>query len=220
MGHEAINPSEVDAKIEAHRSDANAHHTKFTIAEHDTPTRHPYSVLKQSTGSTTGTIGNDAGHAFTLNDYSFFPSITTNYPRVRVQSYDSLKTDYVARFVLWNESGASITYNVYWRYLTASNNPQIWVIRDAKGEVIGIWQADDPIDADNPLKEVPIQCFDKDRNPVGIPHYIEVPSFYDEFLATLKEGFSEVKKRYLVRECDVRPKGLPQNVVFGRLVRR
>jgi len=71
MGHEAINPSEVDAKIEAHRSNANAHHTKtvsseidhgsvqglgdddhtqyLTIGRHDTTARHPNTVIK--TGS-------------------------------------------------------------------------------------------------------------------------------------------------------------------------
>jgi len=194
-------------------------HESFTISDHDTTARHPKTVIKTATGSSSGSVPAEGDVIITMHDYAFFPNIYSATATF-VGNCTSNIDDTIGRFGVANLGSSSCSYVVRWRYITASNNPQIWVVRDATSEIIGIWQADDPPHADDPFKEVPIRCFDKDRNPIGIPHYIEVPSFYDEFLATLKEGLPEIKKRYSIREHNVRPKRLPQNVIFGKLIKK
>lgn len=194
-------------------------HTQYlTTGRHDTTARHPKTVIATATGSTNGTLDGGADVDLSLNDYCFFPNIygTTHYFDVR--GYPSWYDTTVARFSLRNDYTAAKEYTIKWRYMTASNNPQIWIVQDpVTGEIIGIWQADDPpeIDAtDNPFKIVPIQYRDREGKPYGITNYIEIPSFLDEFKETLNVGIEEIRKRYKLRRKSTRPKNLPMGVRF------
>ena len=47
--------------------------------------------------------------------------------------------------------GYSITYTLRWRYMTASDNPEIWLMVDQDtGEVVATWFSDDPPPDDLP----------------------------------------------------------------------
>ena len=101
--------------------------------------------LRTATGSATG--GNQANLSITMNDYAFFASTfdtdtlaggITNFPAV-----DAGNT--VGRFDLFAPAGATgVLHGARWRYLTASDNPRIWVITDASGKIVAVWCADDP----------------------------------------------------------------------------
>jgi len=201
---------------------ADDDHTQYlNTARHDTPDRHPNSVIKTATGMVSDLVPAGGGASIALNSYAFFPNI---YVQDRAHVYltgDSTEyTDYVARFAFWCTGIDAVPYGVRWRYITASNNPQVWVVQDKiTGEIIGIWHSDDPpeIETDNPFKIIPIQHYDKNGKPYGIINYIEIPSFLDEFRATLRESFAEVKKRYKLREKSARPKLLPEHIRFCKL---
>jgi len=180
--------------------------------------------IKTATGSTSGTLGKESAVNIVMHDYSFFPNIYAENIPIRLICYGNVKTDTIGRFALYNAHNTiNYDYAVRWRYITASNNPQIWVVQDPiTGEIISIWHSDDPpeIETDNPFKTIPIQHYDREGKPYGIINYIEIPGFLDEFRATLGAGFKEVKKRYNLREKSIRPKNLPANIKFAVLKRR
>ena len=111
--------------------------------------------LKTATGSTSVSGVSDADVA--LNDYSFFPSFTSSgADRTEHHAfYDSGDPgDTVARFHL--TINPANTHVIRWRYMTASDNPQIWVAYDnATGAIKAVWASDDPIAGDKPGLVVP-----------------------------------------------------------------
>jgi len=159
-----------------------------------------------------------------MHDYCFFPNLYTEGLDVVFRGYTPEQTDRVGRLKIHNTHTSSYRqYAVRWRYITASNNPQIWVVQDpVTGEIIGIWQADDPpeIETDNPFKIIPIQHYDKNGRPFGTTNYVEIPSFLDEFRKTLDVGIEEIRKRYKLKEKSTRPKNLSANIKFAILKKR
>jgi len=158
-----------------------------------------------------------------MNAYCFAPNIYVDDPNLRVTGYNSEESDEIARFGIHNATQYGHNYAIRWRYITASNNPQIWIVQDpATSEIIGIWQADDPPEieiTDNPFKIVPIQYYDREGKPYGITSYVEIPEFLDEFKATLRAGIKEIRKRYRLLEMFKRPDKLPLDIRFYKLER-
>lgn len=108
--------------------------------------------LKTATGSATGSLGDpDFSVDLTLNDFSFFPSITSNVDgaiQVRaVPVADPGNT--IARFQLFITNG-NAAYTVRWRYVTASDDPTIWVLHDSSGKIVAVWTSDDPTPGGEP----------------------------------------------------------------------
>jgi len=196
-------------------------HESFTIADHDTPDRHPNSVIKTASGEVTADVGGGEYADIVMSEYCFFPNMFGYQHNFVLYTYPTSTAGTVGRFAVKNVDSAQHTCKIVWRYITASDNPQIWVVQHPiTGEIIGIWEADDPpeIETDNPFKIIPIQHYDKNGKPYGITNYIEIPSFLDEFRATLREGeLAEVKKRYKLREKSTRPKLLPEHIRFCKL---
>lgn len=98
------------------------------------------SALKTATGNATGT-GTDR---YTLHDYAFSPSITNSAgnPAV-IASVGSDPGNTIADFTIVTTIG---TTTVRWRYLTASDEPTIWVsIDNVTGAIVGAWSSDDPL---------------------------------------------------------------------------
>jgi len=48
------------------------------------------------------------------------------------------------------DSGYAPYWEGSWDYLTASGDPHIWVVVDARGEILEMWEAEDPVDAEFP----------------------------------------------------------------------
>lgn len=115
------------------------------------------SALKTATGS--GATF-DASADFTLNDYAFFPSCTSTAAGfVHDQTFslychfntgDPGNTTGRVRFQFGGtEQGAVGTLR--WRYVTASDDPTIWVAYDpATGKIVATWASDDPTPEDEP----------------------------------------------------------------------
>jgi len=116
-------------------------------------------LLNTATGSQTGTLDASTREAdVTMNDYSFFPSIT-NYndtgsdtlSRILLMvKYESPQpSTSIGKFRLRADTMSSATYLYYrvgWRYITASDNPHIYIQYDNKtGRIIKTWEAEDPL---------------------------------------------------------------------------
>jgi hypothetical protein len=110
-------------------------------------------ALKTSTGSASGdaSIGPDV---IAMNDYSFFPSLqqtanaTANLVFQLQEVADQSTT--VGRFQIAATGNAGDTFVIRWRYVTASDNPVIWVCIDGGGQIRKVWCSDDPLPNDEP----------------------------------------------------------------------
>ncbi|MGL5935860.1 MAG: hypothetical protein ACRCZI_09585, partial [Cetobacterium sp.] len=117
-------------------------------------------ALKTATGSTSGVTGVDLN--ITMNDYSFFPMLFRTGAGVGDASVlnfigaDSSNT--IGRLQL--EGGAAGSpvgsHGARWRYVTASDMPEIWVAyTPTTGGIMAAWASDDPPPGDVPGVEVP-----------------------------------------------------------------
>lgn len=98
--------------------------------------------LKTSTGSASGTLTALTGVNITAQDYSFGPNI---YSAALVKGSGVSAADYVMRFSLYNDGGGEVGYTVYYRYITASDEPFVYMIRDkTTGDIVHLWMAEDP----------------------------------------------------------------------------
>ena len=125
------------------------------------------SELRTATGSATGT-GN---RTISMNDYSFFPSIriSTNdscdtRAETRLMPSTSTSTNTAGRFRVLTVSACTV--NVVWRYITSSDTPSIWVVLDAAGTVVAVWESEDPISPDD--TEAPLVADDPTHRVVNV----------------------------------------------------
>ena len=124
------------------------------------------TALKTATGSATG--GDCASYNVTMNDYSFFPSITSNQNRTddtyTVENFESLApSDTIGRLHIQctTATGTASATRVAWRYVTASRPAELVIARNIiSGVVVAVWksQIDDssraPITVDAPNVEI------------------------------------------------------------------
>ncbi len=96
-------------------------------------------------------VTGSADTLITMNDYSFYPNW-----RGCSGSAATMKGGYVL-----NPSGAARTGHFYldldgacvgsttwvakWAYLSASDRPSVWAVVDATGEIVALWEGEDPI---------------------------------------------------------------------------
>lgn len=108
---------------------------------------------KLSTATGVTSSGPGATFDFTLNDYSFFPSITNNAVNLMLGTKNAADPgNTVGRFWV-NGSGGADASTVRWRYVNASANPVLWVVCGPAGKIIGYWESEDPHgDATPPIK--------------------------------------------------------------------
>jgi hypothetical protein len=100
--------------------------------------------MRTATGSGVGT-----SLSVTMNDYSFFPALTTtgasNHNVASVNIADPVDT--IGRI---RDFSGTDTQTFRWRYITASDQPRIWVAYDAvTGTIGGVWVSDDPCTPDD-----------------------------------------------------------------------
>jgi len=101
--------------------------------------------VKTSTGSATAACSTTT-LATVMNDYSFAPSLTDNCGTTRggLFNYNVADPgDTVGRVTVQGAAGTgNLTHR--WRYITASDNPTIWLIVDQSGDIKAVWTSDDP----------------------------------------------------------------------------
>jgi hypothetical protein len=80
-----------------------------------------------------------------MQDYSFFPNVyqASADSTDTMNAIGSFTSDTVGRFVLFGGGGDS--YAVWYRYVTASDEPFMYVVREkATGKILHCWVSDDP----------------------------------------------------------------------------
>lgn len=118
-------------------------------------------ALKTATGGASTVSVSPAD--VTMNDYAFFPSITSQYSNAVASGAvpipglaDPGDTVGRVRVYPWDNGAGSYEAVIRWRYLTASDNPVIWLAYDpATGKVWATWASDDPTPNDEPGVRVP-----------------------------------------------------------------
>ena len=144
------------------------------------------SALKTATGSASGTL-NSSSADVTMNDYSFFPSVTNAAGGGEIDVRAIITADpsnTTGRLRVLELTGTSTTYTVRWRYVTASDDPTMWALVDpVTGDITGSWVSDDPptitedLFVDDPIEGFVMRRITR-RNPdppIASPGYLAKP---------------------------------------------
>ncbi len=151
--------------------------------------------LKTATGSATATTSGfpaNEATAVTMNDYSFFPSLTWtgdaagNMQLEGKEVADPSNTIACLRMRLIS-SGSNVTGTVRWRYMTASDNPEMWVAYDpATGQIRASWFSDDPTPDGQPGVQV-LGCQSLRLTARDLEQCADLSATADEAQAYIKE---------------------------------
>ena len=102
-------------------------------------------ALKQTIGSTSGSLSNGGSVDISGQDYSFMVNVYTADPQLYQTGYSTSQGDYFFRMGLYNASGGTENYAVRWRYITATDEPFIFALRNnLTKEIDFLWMSDDP----------------------------------------------------------------------------
>lgn len=106
------------------------------------------SKLKTATGS--ASVGAPGDTTVNMNDYSFFPSVTSDEATGKQLWVASQADpgDTIGRLRINNNVGGTQPVVVRWRYVTASRSPELVLLQDSGGQVVGVWLSQ--IDSDEP----------------------------------------------------------------------
>ena len=102
--------------------------------------------LKTTTTFASGSLSVTTGVNINAQEYSFGPHIYGSNQAIRVVVTTSGGASNDMRFGLYNSSGSSsYSYTVRWRYVTSTDEPFIFILRDKHtGEVKHLWMGEDP----------------------------------------------------------------------------
>lgn len=104
------------------------------------------TALKTSTGYASGTL-NNASVNVEMQDYNFYPSVwgetggTWDQRPYRITTEPSGQT---GRMMIINTNTSDSDYSANYRYVTATDRPFMYAIRDKNGIILHIWACDDP----------------------------------------------------------------------------
>jgi len=142
--HDAKNAANIDLADDSVDSE---HYAAGSIdAEHYATGSIPKTALNTGTGTASGTVGSLGEVAVVMQDYCFFPSIYAAANDVRLNRGTTAGATYVGRFGLWNtDTIDNHAYTAYWRYVTATDEPFLYVVRDiSTGDNLQAWACSDP----------------------------------------------------------------------------
>lgn len=132
----------------------------------------PVTSLKTARGSAAASAGYVTAAA--VHQYAFASpaskqaTANSNANAVTKIGYCYYSSSVVRQWLIDNSYGTAIFY-VTWDYLTSSGHPQVWAIVDEVGNIIAMWEAEDPVDEEFP-DECPFGLTDERGNsiiPVG-----------------------------------------------------
>ncbi len=124
-----------------------------------------------------------------MNDYSFYPnwrgcsgSAATMKGRDVTNPSGLTPTGYFFLDLDGSCVGAT-TWIAKWAYLSASDRPSVWVVVDATGEIVALWEGEDPISADDTVS--PLATDDPTHRAVnmGVPSLAVITSLSDVLTA-------------------------------------
>ena len=102
--------------------------------------------VNTSTGSDSATIAND----IEMDEHSFFPNlVNSNSLTHAIGVYQGAVTGTtVGHFHITNPPSG--TTSAEWRFITASDNPEIWIAIDSMGQIFAAWCQDVPTKSGGP----------------------------------------------------------------------
>lgn len=128
-----------------------------------------YPVPVTSLKKAQGTMSSSVGYVFAVHQYAFASPLRGSRSSIEysvgiilgAQSYHQSSTrQWVGIHQAKSGSGWGIEYSnvqsgspdvsVTWDYLTASGHPRVWAALDDLGEIVAIWEAEDPADPEFP----------------------------------------------------------------------
>lgn len=160
----------------------------------------------------TGSVLAGASVDVTMNDYAFFPAIrgTVLYNPgaggYRVVTQSPIAVTY-GTFRLHAENPPE-NCAVYWRYITASDNPLCYVVYDGSGNIMGVWESEDPVD--NPLSMEGYEGM-----AVELPSVPRIKQLADSVLSISQDKAMDILKLHAERlslEYNLDPNKTPQNL--------
>ena len=124
------------------------------------------SKINTALGVTSFTVATN----ITLNDASFSPSLSSDGATASwtVRAFFNITDPGTAVARMRLEPGDG-NCTVRWKYVTASDQPTIWVSYDATGKILAIWMADDPIDMNNTIPGVVAEVGGVKQTSIIIP---------------------------------------------------
>jgi len=112
-----------------------------------------YNKIDRASGSSTGT-GSNAIVYIAMQSYTFFPSVYNAF--AGTFRYTNVATaNGTGRFAVYGQN--TYAYGVYWNYITATDKPFIFALRDENGIIVAVWECDDP----------PPECWGLSEKPDG-----------------------------------------------------
>lgn len=97
------------------------------------------------TNVVSGTITDGSIVAVEMQDYCFFPKTYRSDTGVYFLLSTDVDAETIGFFDILNSGGDSRNYAVYWRYVTATDRPFVFVLRnDLTGDVQHLWMCEDP----------------------------------------------------------------------------
>jgi hypothetical protein len=113
--------------------------------------------LKAATGAASAT---DVTFDVTMNDFAFAASHTYLtgggiYTLGAIPMGDPGNTISRVRMI-FDGLGATNVGVVRWRYITASDDPRVWIAHDAAGKIVAVWVSDDPTGDDSAPPILPL----------------------------------------------------------------
>ena len=166
-----------------------AHLTAGTIPTARLANRVGTGALRTGTGSCTS----NTGLGCTMHDYSFFPSLVSNCSRTLYARgfAGTLPTDTIGRVSVPGNCGTSTNHGnrVYWRYVTSSDRPSVWIVVDGDGGIVSFWEAEDPVSNDD--TQAPLVADDPTHRVVnvGVPSLAVIRSLAASLTAAQQAEF-------------------------------
>jgi len=143
--HDAKNARNIDLADDSVDSE---HYAAVSIdTEHYALESVGYNQIHFHNGNVSASLAGTTAVAINMQDYCSFPSIysTGTYGEMRLIPGGTAGATYTGRFGLYNTGVAQKDYTAYWRYVTASDEPFVYAIRDiSTGKIIATWICDDP----------------------------------------------------------------------------
>ena len=105
----------------------------------------PKTAINTATGTSSAAISTTNWYSVELQDYCFSPNICGTGQYFHVRNYSGVVEEWSAKFAVYNADGGTQTYTVHYRYITSSDEPFLYVIRDGDtGVILGTWACADP----------------------------------------------------------------------------
>lgn len=130
------------------------------------------TMLKTANGSVTGSINPTFTAYIALQVHSFFPQIYSSV-QCTIENGTTSAVDYVGRFSIYNSSGSTANYAISFKYVTSSDKPFIYAVRDkSSGDILYCWMSEDPPHGYWGLSQTPenfvppIVILDGDKKPI------------------------------------------------------